>query len=183
MKRATFVVFLIPIMILAATLAGPLEQIASADPGVRGGHVGGGGRGGGGFARRGDFGGRGGHFRGGGGGGHFRGGIWFGPGWGLWDPFFPFYGYPYYPYYPSYAPPTVVAPQQPEYIQPVPQPEETSYWYYCRDPKGYYPYVKRCPGGWMKVVPTPPPSDQATPPDQTILQDETTPTDQDQDDE
>jgi hypothetical protein len=38
---------------------------------------------------------------------------------------------------------------------PEPQQQETSYWYYCKDSKGYYPYVKRCPSGWMRVVPTP----------------------------
>jgi hypothetical protein len=152
MKKATFMGLIISILILAASSSwGPLERLAAADPGVRGGHAGsfhGGGRG---------FGsGGGGHFRGGGhGGGHFRGGVWIGPGWGLWDPFFP-----YYPYYPYYAPPTVVVPQQPEtYIQqPAPQQAEPSYWYYCRNPQGYYPYVKSCPGGWLKVVP-----DQAAP--------------------
>jgi hypothetical protein len=42
-------------------------------------------------------------------------------------------------------------------VQPSQQPVETSYWYYCRNPQGYYPYVKRCPSGWMRVVPSPPP--------------------------
>ncbi len=27
------------------------------------------------------------------------------------------------------------------------------YWYYCETPRGYYPYVRSCPGGWMRVVP------------------------------
>lgn len=27
------------------------------------------------------------------------------------------------------------------------------WWYYCRKPKGYYPKVERCPGGWEKVPP------------------------------
>ncbi|HUL00131.1 MAG TPA: hypothetical protein VLX29_04670 [Nitrospirota bacterium] len=31
------------------------------------------------------------------------------------------------------------------------------YRYYCQESKTYYPYVKQCPGGWMKVVPTPTP--------------------------
>jgi hypothetical protein len=34
--------------------------------------------------------------------------------------------------------------------------EQPSYWYYCRDPEGYYPYVTKCPSGWAKVAPTPP---------------------------
>ncbi len=75
----------------------------------------------------------------------------FGWGWGPdWD--FGWGGYPYYPYY-DQAP--VIIQQQPEemYIQP----EEPSYWYFCTNPKGYYPYVNHCPSGWMKVVPTPPP--------------------------
>lgn len=95
-------------------------------------------------------------------GGYFSGSVWIGPGWGYWDPFFYPYYYPYpsYPYY--YSPPTtVVVPQEPqEYISPDTQQEETQgqYWYYCRKPEGYYPYVERCPSGWMKVVPntTPP---------------------------
>jgi hypothetical protein len=99
-------------------------------------------------------GGGGGGFRGGHGGGHFRGGVWFGPGW-WWDPFlYPYYPYPYYPYY-DQAP--VVIQQQPEYLLPEQQPQEASYWYFCRNPKGYYPYVKKCPGGWLKVVPAPAP--------------------------
>jgi hypothetical protein len=49
------------------------------------------------------------------------------------------------------------------YVEPTPQqavpsqPMETSYWYYCQKPQGYYPYVQECPTGWMKVVPSPPP--------------------------
>ena len=31
--------------------------------------------------------------------------------------------------------------------------EESDYWYYCENPQGYYPYIRSCPGGWMKVVP------------------------------
>jgi hypothetical protein len=64
-------------------------------------------------------------------------------------------GPPWYPYG-YYAAPPVVIPQQPQtYIQQ--QPQE-NYWYYCQDPQGYYPYVKTCPGGWMKVVPQPAPA-------------------------
>ena len=78
-------------------------------------------------------------------------GIWIGPGW--WIPsYYPFY----YPYYPPEQ--RIVIEQQPEmYVEPVPQEEEQQhYWYYCTEPKGYYPYVKQCPSGWMKVVPSPP---------------------------
>ena len=80
--------------------------------------------------------------------GHFRGGIWIGPGWDPW-----WRPYPYY-----YSPPLIIErPSVDYYIQPPPeQREEPAYWYYCRKPEGYYPYVKQCPDGWMKVVPTPP---------------------------
>ena len=30
---------------------------------------------------------------------------------------------------------------------------QANYWHYCRKPEGYYPHVKKCPDGWMKVVP------------------------------
>ena len=73
---------------------------------------------------------------------------------------FPFYPYPYSPYaytpYPYYYPYAYGYPYYP-YQPPVYNvPEPTYYWYYCQDPQGYYPYVKSCPGGWMKVIPTPP---------------------------
>jgi hypothetical protein len=65
---------------------------------------------------------------------------------------------PWYPYSCYSAPPVVIRQEQPVYVQP--EPEEPYYWYYCQDPQGYYPYVKSCPGGWMKVVP------EVTPPEQ-----------------
>lgn len=80
------------------------------------------------------------------------------PGWGGWGP--GWWGppaYPYYPYYPYYAAPPVVLQQQPQaYVQQRDQ-GESDYWYYCQSPQGYYPYIKSCPGGWMKVVPEPAP--------------------------
>lgn len=79
------------------------------------------------------------------------------PAWGprpYWGP--PMVVAPPYPYY---APPAVVVQQPPVYVRQ-PQPEEPDYWYYCENPRGYYPYVRTCPGGWMKVVPqTVPPSE------------------------
>jgi hypothetical protein len=42
----------------------------------------------------------------------------------------------------------VVAPQPPVYVQ-----QDPAYWYWCRGPEGYYPYVESCPGGWLTVVP------------------------------
>lgn len=55
-------------------------------------------------------------------------------------------------YYDAYGPPVVVAPAPRAYTVR-PEPEEPEYWYYCDTARGYYPYVKTCPGGWMKVVP------------------------------
>jgi hypothetical protein len=84
------------------------------------------------------------------------------------------FGFPaYYPaYYPApYYPPYYYYPPAPVYYSPVviqsppvyterydaaPAAETQSYWYYCSSAKGYYPYVKDCPGGWQKVSPTPP---------------------------
>jgi len=92
-----------------------------------------------------------------------------GPGWwpviglglgvGMWELSRPYY-YPYGHYY--YDPPVIIQQQPSEvYIQQAPeaapQPvQEPVYWYYCPDPQGYYPYVKQCPKGWMRVIPTPP---------------------------
>lgn len=70
-----------------------------------------------------------------------------------------YYPAPYY-YYPPAYPPAVIAPSTPPaYIEqdPPPAPAPSSYWYYCSNPDGYYPYVKQCPGGWQRVAPQPPP--------------------------
>jgi hypothetical protein len=81
-------------------------------------------------------------------------GVYIGP--GPW-----YYGpppYAYYPPYPYYPPVVTVPSAPPTYIQqgeaePAPP---LSYWYYCEQPQGYYPYVKQCPGGWQKVPSQPP---------------------------
>lgn len=99
---------------------------------------------------------------GGHGGGHVVVGI--GPGWGWgwgwgggwgWGPWwgYPGYGYPYYP-----SQPVVIQQQQPVYDMQTPQRDEEYYWYFCPDSKNYYPYVKQCPNGWLKVVPPQGPS-------------------------
>ena len=70
-----------------------------------------------------------------------------------------FFEAPIYPY-PLVVPeigfevPVVVQPPPPApvYVQPTADP---NYWYYCENPRGYYPYIGQCPGGWMKVVPQP----------------------------
>lgn len=85
-----------------------------------------------------------------------------------------YYGMPYSPaYYGSYYSPRVIVTAPPEpivYIQQQDvtqarqvqtQPQQiqyqaqTNYWHYCRNPEGYYPYVKQCSGGWLQVAPQP----------------------------
>ena len=76
------------------------------------------------------------------------------------DPFgWASYPSPYYYPPPVYYPPPIYVspPQQPVYIEQAPAkqaaPPPQSYWYYCTNPQGYYPTIKECPGGWLKVVP------------------------------
>jgi hypothetical protein len=97
----------------------------------------------------------GGHHGGGGYHGSWHGSIWIGPGWWPgWSPaYYPYY-YSYYPYYPET--PAVIQQQPSVYVQP----KEQYYWYFCQKPVGYYPYVKECPGGWLKVVPPAPPDEK-----------------------
>lgn len=88
------------------------------------------------------------------GGGHGSHGgveVYYGP--GFWWPY-PYY-YPYYPSYPYYPPRVIEERSVDIYVEPVPQPEKTNYWYYCRDPRGYYPHVNTCPSGWIKIAPPP----------------------------
>ncbi len=102
----------------------------------------------------------GGHGHGGHGHFSFSGNVWIGPGWGGWGPWW--WGAPYYPYYPyySYNPYPYYSPQRSsEYVEQAPQVEEQAYWYFCPDAKNYYPYVKRCPSGWLKVIPSSAPPD------------------------
>jgi len=69
--------------------------------------------------------------------------AYYGPGWG---------GPRYYappPVY--YAPPPVIVQQPPVYVER--GDSDSKYWFYCENPRGYHPYVKSCPGGWMRVVP------------------------------
>jgi hypothetical protein len=79
-------------------------------------------------------------------------GLGFGPGFGYWGPG-PYWASPWY-----YPPPTVVVAQPAaptHYVERVEQPQ-AGYWYYCESSRGYYPYVKECPGGWKAVPPAPP---------------------------
>jgi hypothetical protein len=94
-------------------------------------------------------------------GGHGHFGVAIGPYWGPW--YYPPATY-YYPYSSPYYAPLVVERQTPVYIEqqpapalaPAPVATAPAYWYYCAKSKGYYPYVKDCPGGWQKVSPQPP---------------------------
>ncbi len=88
--------------------------------------------------------------------GHGHGHSHFGLGFYFGGPYaYPYYPYPYY--YPYYPPVVAVPSQPPVYIEEGDeQAEAQDYWYHCNKPEGYYPYIKNCPGGWERVVPTPP---------------------------
>ncbi|HZM34235.1 MAG TPA: hypothetical protein VFC18_07020, partial [Burkholderiales bacterium] len=97
---------------------------------------------------------RGGHGGGGHGGGRVHLGFHFG---------FPAY-YPYWygpsPYY-YYPPPVVVTTPAapPVYIE---RERDADFWYFCEQERGYYPYVKQCPGGWTVGHRSPPTTTYAT---------------------
>jgi hypothetical protein len=79
-------------------------------------------------------------------------GVGYGWGWG------PYWGPWYYPP-PYYYSPVVIEQGPTTYIEqasPQAPVDQTNWWYYCDQSRGYYPYVKECPGGWMRVPPTPP---------------------------
>ena len=87
------------------------------------------------------------------------------PGYGLrgrvWGRVWLWGGYGYgagYGYAPAVAVPVAPPPvyiQRQEVVQVQPQAQAANYWHYCRNPEGYYPYVKNCPGGWLQVAPQP----------------------------
>lgn len=86
--------------------------------------------------------------------GHTRvfigGSFWCGPPayWGPapWGPRYYYHGAPVY-----YGPPPMYVPPPQVYVQR--EPTDSDYWYYCDNPQGFYPYIRSCPGGWMKVIP------------------------------
>jgi hypothetical protein len=88
-------------------------------------------------------------------------GPYFGPGWPYRYPPY-YYGYGAYPYYyppvvvERVAPPVYIEQQQAEPPATGTVPPPINYWYYCPPTQAYYPYVKECPTGWRKVLPTPP---------------------------
>jgi hypothetical protein len=74
--------------------------------------------------------------------------------WGAW----PYawgaaYAVPY-----AVTPWVVAASPAPQVVvqQPVVAEVPASYWYYCAQPAGYYPYVQNCSQPWMKVLPQAP---------------------------
>jgi hypothetical protein len=93
--------------------------------------------------------------------GVWRGGHWvhgwhgerFGWWWTFGAPSWYLYPTPIYPFPDPYIPPTVVV--EPAAPAVVGQPP-AQLWYYCDNPKGYYPYVATCNGAWRPVAPTPP---------------------------
>lgn len=95
----------------------------------------------------------------------WRAGYW-GPGYwgaGYWGP------WPYawgatvaLPY--AVAPLVVnTQPAAPVIVQAAPEAPASSYWYYCTEPAGYFPYVQQCSQPWMKVVPQVPGSTSSPP--------------------
>ena len=115
--------------LVAAILTLGVTTAYAADGGDRRGHHGGSIHHGGGFHHGGEF---------------HHAGLFFGVG-----PHFLFSRRPFF--YPQRRAISVAPAPPTAYVQ---QPR---YWYYCRDPEGYYPYVNECPSGWMQVVPQSPP--------------------------
>lgn len=88
-----------------------------------------------------------------------------GPFWG-WPWYYPYY-YPYYSYpyysYPYYYPYGSAVSEPQEYIQRSEEEyssEPSGVWYYCPASKAYYPYVRKCPGGWQTVPAQPQPESE-----------------------
>lgn len=83
-------------------------------------------------------------------------------GWPYYQPGPYYYPERYYsegPYYRPYYPPQVIVQPAPVYVERTElqaAPPAQNYWYYCAAAKGYYPYVRECPGGWQPVAPQPP---------------------------
>ena len=153
MKKSFGLIFSVMVLLLATLMPG----FADGPRGVGGGYRGAGGGYYGGGYHRGGWGGA--AYHGGAWAGHrYGGGVWVGPGWGgwgYWGPGWGAWGIPLYTYPYYQAPQVIIQEQPPVYIPQESQQEEQGYWYYCKDSQTYYPYVKECPTGWMKVVPAP----------------------------
>lgn len=157
MKKAMCVALAAVVLLAGGVVPGFAASRGGSSPGHSGG------RGGSSYGHYGGHGGYRGH-----GHAHWRPGFSFYAGPGYWWPgayWGGWYGYPYryaYPYgygygYSPYAPPVVTQQEPTVYIERGAEQQPASgYWYYCEDPKGYYPYVQQCPQGWMTVVPSAP---------------------------
>jgi hypothetical protein len=95
----------------------------------------------------------------------WRGGYWhegwYGPRFGWWwvvpsggSYYYREPVYPYPDYYRPYTPSTVVIEREAP-PPPVTGAPPAQYWYYCKNPEGYYPYVSECRGEWRQVPVTP----------------------------
>jgi hypothetical protein len=58
-----------------------------------------------------------------------------------------FYPEPIYPF-PTYVPPAIVVQQAPPMPHGLPS---SQFWYFCDDPRGYFPYIASCNGPWREV--------------------------------
>jgi len=94
--------------------------------------------------------------------GVWRGGYWhhgwYGGRWGWWwvvGGIWYYYPAPIYPYPNPYVPGSVVIINNQMDTPTPPADAPAQFWYYCRSPQGYYPYVPECPGGWAQVAATP----------------------------
>lgn len=102
---------------------------------------------------------------------HFGGPLWWGAPYYYGPPYgygyaTPPYGYAAPPYGYGYGPPPVVtSPAPPVYIErdqeapsarPADPPPAAQWWYLCSSPRGAYPYVRECPGGWDRLPAIPP---------------------------
>ncbi len=126
-------------LMLAALLA---FALANGDAWAKGGSGGG----------SGGHGGRGHASAGGGKGSHHNRGSHYRPRWGSTSGF-----YGSYWAFPAYwlAGPAFYAPAEPVYYIEKSEAElqTDAAWFYCESEAAYYPYVTRCPVGWVKVAP------------------------------
>ncbi|HUN48790.1 MAG TPA: hypothetical protein VMU85_19825 [Stellaceae bacterium] len=66
---------------------------------------------------------------------------------------------PVYVYPPPYYPPTVIVRPAPPVARGLPPPQ---FWYWCDDPRGYYPSVGSCNRAWREVpASAPAPAEQS----------------------
>ena len=85
-----------------------------------------------------------------------RVGVFVGPPWPYYYPYPAPYYYPQPVVVQQLPPPVYVQQPAPVTSAPAPAPStQNGMWYHCDNPKGYYPYVQQCPGGWKSVTPTP----------------------------